>query len=47
MPKLDPSLAGFTTKESSKLLISFSPDKKGEVCVFGVPAFFISTKYGV
>ena len=47
MPRLDPSLAGFTTNDASKGLTSFSPDKKGIVSKLGVPAFLISTKSGV
>ena len=47
MPKLEPSLAGFTTNDSFKGLISSSVDKNGEVSRSLVPAFLISTKSGV
>ena len=47
MPKLEPSLAGFTTNDSFKGLVSSSADKNGEVSRSLVPAFLISTKSGV
>ena len=39
MPKLDPSLAGFTTNDVSRGVMSFSPDKKG--IGVGVLEFFL------